>query len=249
MTQDDPQVAQALQRLDALQRQMQLLTDTVVHDLRAPLRSIAAFAGRVATTAHERLDADERDQLRRVSAAALRMEELLAALSDWSHAQRAPLQCEPVDVSLLVEWAAAQLQELHSGRVAQVQVQPGLRARGDERLLRRLFEHLLANAWQFADPAAPVQVDVSGEHTAQGLRVVVRDHGIGFDPRYAAKLFEPLQRLHGPDEGARHGLGLATAQCIAQRHGGTITADSRPGDGASFTVTLPEADGDAEGDA
>ena len=123
-------------------------------------------------------------------------------------------------------------------------VQPDLVTVGDERLLRRVFDHLLANAWQFTPPEEPVQVSVSGERVAGRLRITVRDRGIGFDPRHAHKLFEPLQRLHGPQEGARHGLGLATALDIVQRHGGTLTGSSRPGDGAEFTVELPLPEGD-----
>ena len=249
MTQDDPRLLEALEQLAALHRQMQLLNDTVVHDLRAPLRSIDTFTGRVADSAQARLEPGERDQLQRVRDAATRMTGLLAALSDWSHAGRAPLQSGAVDLSLLAEWGAAEQRESHPNRAADVHVQPGLATIGDERLLRRLLDHLLANAWQFAKPDAPVHVEVLGEYDGGCLRLTVRDRGIGFDPRYAHKLFEPLQRLHGPEEGARHGLGLATALCIAQRHGGTITADSRPGDGARFTVELPQAEGTGQADA
>ncbi|QSX79159.1 sensor histidine kinase [Agrilutibacter solisilvae] len=237
------------QQLAAMERQLQLLTDAVVHDLRAPLRSIDAFVARVATSAQARLEPDECAQLQRVREAASRMTDLLAALSDWSHAGRAPLKAGPVDLSLLAEWAIADLREAHPGRAVESTVQPGMTVLGDERLLRRLLDHLLSNAWQFAQPDAPVRVEVAGQYTPGHLHLRVRDHGMGFDPRYAHKLFEPLQRLHGPQDGARHGLGLATALTIAQRHGGGITAVSRPGDGAEFTVDLPQADSPGASDA
>jgi signal transduction histidine kinase len=210
------------------------------------LRAIEAFAGRVAASAHDRLEPGEREQLQRVRDAATRMAALLEALNDWSHATRAPLARRPVDLSLLAEWAIADQCEAEPGRAVESYVQPALATVGDERLLRRLFDHLVANAWQFAAPGEAVRVDIRGEVAGRWLRVTVADRGIGFDPRHAHKLFEPLQRLHGPLEGARHGLGLAVAQVIVQRHGGTITADSQPGDGARFTVHLPRVDGEGD---
>jgi signal transduction histidine kinase len=121
-------------------------------------------------------------------------------------------------------------------------VQPGLVAHGDERLLRLLLAQLLHNAWKFSAAASETRIEVTGTRDGRRCRVQVCDHGIGFDPRYHHKIFEPLQRLHTAEEGAGHGLGLAIAQRIAMRHGGTITATSRPGDGATFTVELPGLD-------
>lgn len=239
MTEDDfPPPADAL---EVARRQLQLLTDAIAHDLRAPLRAIEGFTARVATTAHERLDPGEREQLQRVRAAAARMDGLLEALGELSRATHAPLQPVEVDLSLLAEWILADLQAAQPERVVQVEVQPGLQVRGDERLLRLLFTQLLANAWKFSTGASPAHIAVSGTREAGGCRVLIRDNGIGFDPRYADKLFQPLQRLHGAEEGAGHGLGLAIAQRIAQRHGGGIGAASRPGDGALFTVELADA--------
>ena len=80
---------------------------------------------------------------------------------------------------------------------------------------------------------------MSGTRAADGLALVVRDHGIGFDMAYAGRMFEPFQRLHGSDEGGGDGIGLAIADTIAARHGGSIRAESVPGEGATFTVYLP----------
>lgn len=235
-------IAEAMtDELEHARRQLQLLTDAIAHDLRAPLRSIESFAGRVATSAHDRLDPRERDHLQRVRDAAARMTALLDALAALSRASHAELHPAEVDLSLLAEWVFAELQEAHPGRPAQLQVQPGLRVRGDERLLRTMLGQLLHNAWKFARPDGPVRIEITGSRGDAHQRVLVRDHGVGFDARYAHKLFEPLQCLHPAAEGGGHGLGLAIAQRIAQRHGGLITADSRPGDGAAFTVELPAA--------
>ena len=228
-------------QLEAARRQLQLLTDAITHDLRAPLRTIEGFTTRVAASAHDRLDEREREQLQRVRDAAARMNSLLEELGELSRATHAAIQPTAVDVSLCAEWILADLQAAEPHRVAQLHVQPGLSARGDERLLRTMLGQLLHNAWKFSAAAPATRIEVSGTCGEGRARIVVRDHGIGFDARYLQKLFEPLQRLHTAEEGAGHGLGLAIAQRIAMRHGGAITASSRPGDGATFTVELPEA--------
>jgi signal transduction histidine kinase len=240
MTEDDSlPLAQA--QLEAARRQLQLLTDALTHDLRAPVRTIDSFARHVAASAHDRLEPRERQQLQRVRDAAARMGALLDKLAELSRATHVPLQWGEVDLSLLAEWILADLQAGEPDRDVQLHVQPGLHVRGDERLLRQLLAELLDNAWKFSAAAPQTCIEVSGEHRDGTLHLTVRDAGIGFDPAYGGKLFEPLQRLHAVEQGAGHGLGLAIARRIAERHGGRITAVSRPGDGAGFTVQLPKA--------
>ena len=166
---------------------------------------------------------------------------LLAALSELSGATRAELKPAEVDLSLLAEWVGAELQDAEPERRAEIVVQPGLVGWGDERLLKQLLTQLMDNAWKFSRERDLVRIEVSGECDAGTLRLTVRDAGIGFDARYAHKLFEPFQRLHGPEQGGGHGLGLAIAQRIAERHGGRIAAKSRPDCGATFIVELPAA--------
>lgn len=237
---EDESTQPASTQLEAARRQLQLLTDAITHDLRAPLRTIEGFTGRVAESARDRLDERERDQLQRVRDAASRMSTLLEELSELSRATHAELQPTAVDISLYAEWILSDLQAGEPGRIAQIQVQPSLSARGDERLLRMLLAQLLHNAWKFSAAAPTTWIEVSGRCAEGRTLIVVRDRGIGFDPRYLHKLFEPLQRLHTTEEGAGNGLGLAIAERIVMRHGGTITASSQPGDGATFTVELPE---------
>ena len=224
---------------DRSTRQLQLFTDAVSHDLRAPLRAIESFSRRLAERAGERLDDEEREHLQRIRQAAKRMTGLLDALNELSHATRTELRSSRVDLSLLAEWVGAELQDADPARAAQVRIQPGLTCWGDERLLKVMLAQLLDNAWKFTDPAQPVRIEVDGAVDGNRLRVTVRDHGTGFDMRYVHKLFEPFQRLHGPDQGGGHGLGLTVAQRIVQRHGGAIHAQSHVGEGAAFTLDLP----------
>ena len=109
----------------------------------------------------------------------------------------------------------------------------------DGHLLKLLLAQLLGNAWTFTRERAHARIEVGGRHDGDGLHLHVRDNGSGFDMRYAHKLFQPFQRLHGPDQGGGHGLGLAIAQRIAERHHGRLRADSEAGVGSTFHLDLP----------
>lgn len=238
--------------LEASNRQLQLFADAVAHDLRAPLRSIESFSGLLADRAGERLDDTDRDYLGRIRAAASRMTGLLAELNELSHVTRAELKVDRVDLSLLADWVGAELQDADSESRAEIRVQPDLYVEGDERLLKLMLNQLMQNAWKFSrlrqldGSIEPIRIDVSGERECGRLRVAIRDHGIGFDMRYAHKLFEPFQRLHGPDRGGGHGLGLAIAKRVVERHRGQLRAESQPETGSTFYIELPAATTAAE---
>lgn len=223
---------------DALDRQLDALAFGISHDLRAPLRSIDSFATRLAQRHADALDAEGRDHLQRIRAAAAGMGELIEGLVEWSRASRAPLRRQDVDLSLLAEWAAAELRERDPARPLSLSVAPGLAASGDERLLRMVFEELLENAWKFA-AGDEVRIEVGGHRDAAALQLWVRDWGRGFEMQYAEQVFEPFKRLHLPEEGAGHGLGLAMARRIVERHGGRLGAESVPGVGSTFRLVLP----------
>lgn len=231
--------AQRAEALEAMQQQLQLFADAVAHDLRAPLRSIESFSALLTERAGDRLDDTDRDYLARILAAAGRMSGLLGALSELSRATRAELKPADVDLSLLAEWVCAELRDADPGQQAQITVQPGLNAWGDERLLKLLLTQLLDNAWKFSRGREPIRIEVSGQRDDDTLRISVRDHGQGFDMHYGHKLFAPFQRLHGPEQGGGHGLGLAIAQRVAERHDGRIQAQSQPKCGSTFTIELP----------
>ena len=219
--------------------QDQAFAKGVSHDLRAPLRAIDSFSALLAEHAGAALDATGQGYLQRIRDASARMGRLLDALQEYSLASRATLRREPVDLSLLADWVGAELQDFAQGRAARIDVVPGLQVQGDEQWLRTLLMKLMRNAWNFSATRERVEIDVEGERAGDTLRLRVRDRGIGFDPEYADKLFQPFQRLHGPHEGAGAGMGLAIAQCIAQRHGGRIRAESVPGEGSVFHLELP----------
>ena len=242
--QSDLGLRQALAERDAtvqaLARQQEVFAYGISHDLRAPLRAIENFAALLARQSAA-LDAAGRDHLQRIRAAATRMAGLIDALLDLSRVDRAQLAPGPVDLGLLAGLALAELQELEPARAVEFDLAPGLVVLGDERQLRMLLTQLLRNAWNFSAERERVRIAVAGERVDDVLRVAIRDHGSGFDMRYAEKLFEPFQRLHGPEQGSGNGIGLAIARRIVERHGGRLWAESEPGVGSSFHFELPAA--------
>ena len=224
----------------ALVAQHEALAYGLSHDLRAPLRAIDAWSAVLERESGAVLDAEGRDRLSRIRAATARMASLLESLLDYSRIERAELARKPVDLGLFADLALAELSEADpAGKRVQATIAPGLLVVGDERLLRMLMAQLVRNAWQFSGDE--VVLDVAGAREGAFMRVAVRDAGSGFDPRYAERIFEPFQRLHLPEQGAGHGLGLAIAARIVARHGGRLHAESTPGSGSTFHVELPAA--------
>lgn len=235
----EQRLAEQAAMIEALNQQQEWFAYGVSHDLRAPLRAIDSFAALLASHLEGRLDDTASDHLDRIRNAAARMAALIDGLLDLSRAERAELRREPVDLGLLADWVGAELADAEPERVAAIVVQPDLHALGDERQLKLLMNQLLHNAWKFSRERERVDIAVGGERHGDRIVLTIRDHGSGFDMRYADKLFEPFQRLHGPEHGGGGGIGLAVAQRIVQRHGGRLWAQSEPGVGSTFFVELP----------
>lgn len=231
-------LAEAERALQSLRLQQQVLATGMSHDLRAPLRAITGYAALLAEHHADGLSAEGRGYLQRIREAAAGMDGLIEGLLQLSHAARAQLQRRPVDLSLLADWSLAEAQDAYPDVTVEASVQPGLAAHGDERQLKQAFGHLLDNALRYAR-GGQVRIQISGGQDGGVSRVSVRDSGSGFEMRYAARIFEPFQRLRAVEEGAGHGLGLAIAHEIIQRHGGRLWAESEPGQGSVFHIELP----------
>lgn len=226
--------------LDALHRQQEQVAYGISHDLRAALRGIEGFASQLSK---QSLDAQGVEHLARVRSAATHAGTLVDSLVQLMRASIAPQAEEAVDLSLLAAWTLAELQDAEPAREAVYDIQPGILVRGDERQLRRMLQQLLHNAWKFSASRDRVEIALETVDAAPGrCTVCLRDNGIGFDMRYAERLFVPFRRLHGADDGGGPGLGLALVQTIVQRHGGRTWVESQPGAGSRFYVELPAVD-------
>ena len=211
---------------------------SISHDLRAPLRSIDGYSAALGEDFGDELSDDAIEYLRRIRCSAKKMDELISALLSLSRITRADLHPTSIDLS---EVARAVVNELRQedGRHVEVEIQNHMFANGDPVLIRSLLMNLLDNAWKFTSEIQAPKLEV-GSFTADNNQTVyfVKDNGIGFNPNYAHKLFQPFERLQNSDRYPGCGIGLATVLRIVRRHGGTVWAEGDEGKGASFFFTL-----------
>ncbi len=226
--------------LTAVNKELEAFSYSVSHDLRAPLRALDGFSQVMLEDYADRLDASGRDYLSRIRAASQRMSALIDDLIGLSRVTRSEIRREPVHLSGLFREVAEEERARHPGREVEVLVQEGLHARGDPRLLRAGLVNLVGNAFKFTRGTPSPRVELSAEDGPEGRVYRVKDNGAGFDMAYAARLFQPFQRLHTTSEFEGTGIGLATWQRIVRRHGGRAWAEGAPGRGASFFFTLGE---------
>jgi two-component system sensor histidine kinase/response regulator len=207
---------------------------SVSHDLRAPLRPLDGFSEVLLQDYGDKLDARAKDYLVRIRAAARRMGQLIDDLLELSRVSRVSLRRRPVDLSALVTNIVAQLRADDGERSVELVCPPRIEAQADDRVLRIALENLLRNAWKFTakQPRARIEFGRTPDGTC-----FVSDDGVGFDPTYAQRLFQPFQRLHG-SEYSGTGIGLAIVDRIVRRHEGRIWGESAPGKGATFFFTL-----------
>lgn len=232
-------VVERTAQLEAANRELEAFSYSVAHDLRSPLRIIDGFSHALEEDQGEQLDDEGRDHLRRIRDACGRMGDLIDDLLKLSQLMRAELHKTHVDLSSLAHEVEASLRKAEPDRKVEIDVDEGLTAHGDERLLRVVLENLIGNAWKFTAGRDPARIEftVFGK---EGERTVycVRDNGAGFDMRYVDRLFGAFQRLHSTGEFPGTGIGLATVQRIINRHGGRVWAEGEVGKGATFFFTL-----------
>jgi len=174
--------------------------------------------------------------LERIRLGVEKMEQLIESLLSLAKVARAPLSYGEVDLGAMSRQFLEDLRMQHPQRAVSIQVQDGLLAQGDERLLRLVVENLLGNAWKFTSRVSAAVIEVG--KLESGSEFFVRDNGVGFDMAYAGKLFGAFQRLHTQDEFPGTGIGLATVRRVIARHQGRVWAESRAGEGTTFFFTL-----------
>lgn len=233
----------ALAALQESRRELESLTYTIAHDLRAPLRTVEGFARALSEDCGERLDADGRHYLQHVLDAAHRMSAMLEGLLSLARIHRAEFHPVPLELSRIAHGVVDQLKAAEPARPVEVVVAENLATEADPTLLKLALDALLQNAWKFTRGRDPARIEVGVQPTTPPV-YFVSDNGVGFDMRYADKLFGPFQRLHSEAEFEGVGIGLAAAHRIIRRHGGRMWAQAEPDRGATFHFTLqgaPEA--------
>ena len=216
------------------------------HDLQEPLRKVLAFGDRLQACCGELLTDDGRDYLARMGNAAIRMQALINDLLTYSRVTTQGRPFVEVDLGALAQEVLTDLEVLIEQAGATTSVGELGAIEADPLQMRQLFQNLIGNALKFRRPEVPPVVTISGrivQDPAPGggrhYRLEIADNGIGFDDKYAERIFIVFQRLHTRDEYEGSGMGLAICRKIVDRHGGSISAHGRPEQGATFVVTLP----------
>jgi signal transduction histidine kinase len=233
-------------RLLASNQELEEFASVAAHDLQEPLRKIQAFGDRLAAGAGKQLGERERDYLSRMTDAATRMRALVEGLLNYSRVTRRGNPFEPVGLNETVASALSDLEVVTASTGSRVERGDLPTIQGDSEQLRRLMVNLIGNALKYRHPDRSPTIRISGtqldgdsDEAGRRYEITVEDNGIGFEPEYADRIFGVFQRLHGRAEYEGTGIGLAICRRIVERHGGEISAEGRPGEGATFTIRLP----------
>lgn len=233
-------------QLEQRNRELQDFAFIASHDLREPLRKIQTFGDLVRARACDCLDNVSNDYIQRMQNAASRMHALLDSLLAYSRVSTKGKSFVKINPAEVIQTALSDLEIRirETGASVEIEDLPPL-IEGDDSQLVELFQNLVGNALKFHKDGEPPKIRIHSrfvKDTAKGPgehEIYVEDNGIGFDGKYLDKIFLPFQRLHGRSEYEGVGMGLAICRKIVERHRGTITAVSTPGEGSTFIVRLP----------
>ncbi len=222
-------------------QELEAFSYSVSHDLRSPLNTVDGFSRLLS----KHLDASEpnekvRHYLTRIQAGVAQMGRLIEDLLSLAQVSRTQMRQETVDLSAIAHEIADECRGRNPEREAHIEIDDGLLAQGDSRLIRVVMENLLGNAWKFTSLKSCAEIRVGYKADSTGTPAFyVQDNGAGFDMAYADKLFNTFQRLHAVTEFPGTGIGLASVSRVIGRHRGHVWAESEPGKGATFFFTLP----------
>lgn len=229
----------ATENLERVNAQLEAFSSSVSHDLRAPLRALHGFS-RILLEEHAAgLSPDAQRYLRLIHDNAKQMGQLVDALLQFSRVSREQLKVQPVAPDDLVRQAIEELRAEQEGRRVEIALGDLPTCQADPGLLKQVFINLLSNALKFTRKREAARIEVGCRPEGNDHLFFVKDNGVGFDMRYAEKLFGVFQRLHKPEDYEGTGVGLAIVEGVIQRHGGRVWAEAEVDNGATFYFTLP----------
>lgn len=239
LRQREAQLELLVKSVESSNRDLERFAFVASHDLQEPLRKVRAFGDRLHHALQGRLSEQEADYLARMENAAARMQGMIDDLLQLSRVSTSKRDFGPVDLNSVVRDVLGDLRSRIERVGGKVVVEHMPTVQGDRVLLRQLLQHLVDNGMKFRrEETAPIVVVRAVREAAQ-VRLTIEDNGIGFDPAYAERIFQPFSRLHGVGAFDGSGMGLAICRKIVERHQGQIIAYSLPGEGSRFEVTLP----------
>lgn len=233
-------VLERTEQLERVNQELESFSYSVSHDLRTPLRAIDGFARMLLEDHYSQLDSEGQRLLRVVRDNTARMSELINDLLEFSRLSRQPLKpTESVDLSEIARRSFQEATAPLTERQIAFTASETPRVPADASMIRQVLANLIGNAVKFTGPREEGRIEFGGRREESRLVYFVKDNGVGFDQRFAGKLFGVFQRLHHINEFDGTGVGLAIVKRIVERHGGTVWAESQPDKGATFYFSLP----------
>ncbi len=226
-------------RLEMINEELQDFAFIASHDLQEPLRKIQTFCDMIVKRCAPDMDSTGKDYLDRVISSAARMRQLLHDLLAFSRVATRTEPFRKLELAKIAREAAGVFEASLKETGCKVEIHDLPMIEADESQMLQLFQNLIGNALKYRSgdtPSIKVYRGMEGKTTCE---ICVEDNGIGFEQRYAERIFKPFQRLHGRAEYDGTGMGLAICRKIVERHGGSIRAESEPGKGSKFVVLLP----------
>jgi PAS domain S-box-containing protein len=227
--------------LEASYRDLESFSYSASHDLRSPLIAISGFCRILIERYSDNLDAKGRDLLQRIRDNGARMEQLIDDILAFSRIGTREIRSAEIDMESLTRSVCEELASSGAaGRTLRFETKSLPPAYGDPSMLRQVFSNLLSNAVKFTEPRDEAIIEVGGYPEGEENFYYVRDNGVGFSMEHYHRLFGLFQRLHGPEQFAGTGVGLAIIKRIVEKHGGRVWAEGEPDKGAAFYFTLPK---------
>jgi signal transduction histidine kinase/FixJ family two-component response regulator len=238
----EERVRERTRDLQAANADLEAFSYSVSHDLRAPLRRVDGFCEMFIQEFGSGVPPEGQRLLDNVRAGTTHMSELIDALLRFARYSRLPLQTRRVEMRELVRRVFANFSDQLQGRDVELQVGDLPDCIGDRSLLEQVLTNLISNALKFTSGKSPGRIQIGSAREGAEQIYFVKDNGVGFDMRYAERLFGVFQRLHSQNEFEGTGIGLSIVHRIVRRHGGRTWAESQPQQGATFYFSLPTRD-------
>ncbi len=239
----EKQVRERTRKLESLNEELEAFTYSVSHDLKAPVRSIDGFTRALKDHLNDHIDGEADNYINRVLQAGERMGNLINDLLTLSRITRKEISYEDVNLTELAGEVIAGLRQLEPEREVCFHCEDNMIIRGDEKLIRIMFDNLIGNAWKFTRYREDARIELGlknvTRHDTEYHEIILKDNGDGFEEAYAEKLYRPFQRLHNKSEFEGTGIGLATVKRVASRHDAEVSAKGEKGKGAEFSVYWP----------
>lgn len=233
------ELEQRIVELSAVNKELEAFSYSVSHDLRAPLRGIEGFSRILLEDHADELSTEGKRRLNVIRSSAEEMAQLIDDLLAFSRLGRKHLSSSRINMSELAQEVFAQLQRDGVEQAVHLRIGALPHAVGDRTMIRGVLWNLFSNAVKFTRPRKVRVIELAGEVRADENAYSVKDNGVGFDMKYADKVFQVFQRLHDAKEFEGTGIGLALVQRVVHRHGGRVWAEAKMGEGATFHFTLP----------